>query len=112
MTGQISHQMPGQALPGQPPAPVAGPRHCNLPGAARAAEAAGAATRAWHPARPDPQAGLAAVAQPRADADTADASAHATRDRAGPQVTEIRQQADAAIADARAAASAAETGRD
>ncbi len=33
MTDQISHPMPGQALlPGQPPAPAAGPRRCKQPG--------------------------------------------------------------------------------
>src|SRR6266568_296259 len=66
--------------------------------AAGAVQAEQAATAAMHAARHDTQAALEAADQARADADGADARAQAARDHASAQITQIRQQADTALA--------------
>ena len=80
--------------------------------AAGAVQAEQAATAAMHAARHDAQAALEAADQARADADAADARAQAARDHASAQITQIRQQADTALAETSAEASAAHAGRD
>src|SRR6266699_4948374 len=66
--------------------------------AAGAVQGEQAATAAMHAARHDTQAALEAADQARADADAADARAQAIGEHADAQVTEIRQQADTALA--------------
>ncbi len=66
--------------------------------AAGAVQAEQAATAAMHAARHDTQAALEAADAARADADAADARAQAIRDQAAAQITEIRRQADTALA--------------
>jgi hypothetical protein len=74
--------------------------------AAGAFQAEQAATAAMHAARHDTQAALEAADQARADADAADARAQAAGEHASAQITQIRQQADTALAAARDQASA------
>ena len=71
-----------------------------------AVQAEQAATAAMHAARHDTQAALEAADQARADADAADARAQAAAEHASAQITQIRQQADTALAAARDQASA------
>ena len=80
--------------------------------AAGAEQAEQAATAAMHAARHDTQAALEAADQARADADAADARAQAASDHASAQITQIRQQAATALAEARDQASAARNDRD
>ena len=80
--------------------------------AAGAVQAGQAAAAAMHAARHDTQAALEAADAARADADAADARAQAIRDQADAQITEIRRQADAALAAARDGTRAAHADRD
>jgi len=80
--------------------------------AAGAVQAEQAATAAMHAARHDTQAALEAADAARADADAADARAQAIRDQADAQITEIRRQADTALAAARDDTRAAHADRD
>ena len=80
--------------------------------AAGAVQAEQAATAAMHAARHDAQAALEAADAARADADAADIRAQAIRDQADAQITEIRRQADTALAAAREGTRAAHADRD
>ena len=80
--------------------------------AAGAVQAEQAATAAARAARHDAQAALEAADAARADADAADARAQAIRDQADAQITEIRRQADTALAAARDGTRAAHADRD
>ena len=80
--------------------------------AAGARQSEQAATAAMHAARHDTQAALEAADAARADADAADARAQAIRDQADAQITEIRRQADTALAAACDGTRAAHADRD
>jgi hypothetical protein len=80
--------------------------------AAGAVQAGQAATAAMHAARHDTAAALEAADAARADADAADARAQAIRDQADAQITEIRRQADTALAAACDGTRAAHADRD
>jgi hypothetical protein len=80
--------------------------------AAQAAQDAETATTAMHAARHDTQAALEAADAARADADAADARAQAIRDQADAQITQIRRESGAALAEARTEASTARADRD
>ena len=80
--------------------------------AAQAVQDAEAATAAMHAARHDTLAALEAADAARADADAADARTQAAAGHADAQITQIRRETGTALADARAAASAALADRD
>src|SRR5260370_1147084 len=107
--GTVAVVRPGGAAGGAAPArraagaarrpAQAGPAvaHAQATGAAQDTQAA---VEAMHAAREDARAALEAADGARADADAAEARAQAIRDQADDRITGIRQQAEAAIAQA------------
>src|SRR2546429_433144 len=110
MTDQVNGQIPVPGLAGVAAPPVTDdPRRCKQPGCGIELPAAAGAMHA-----PGDEAGAALEAADgaRADADAAEARARAIRARADARVPGIRQQAEAAIAQASGARDAARAGRD